>query len=105
MGTAGGEAMDEPLFDTYVIVDWSAESAPKRGANSIWYAIATRARGRLRGAPPQNQATRSEARAAIATHLHGCVAAGRRVLVGCDFPYGYPAGLARALGREGPPWR
>ena len=32
------------------------------------------------------------------------VAGGERVLVGFDFPYGYPAGLAAALGLVGPPW-
>ena len=30
--------MSTALFDTYVMVDWSAESRPKRGADSIWLA-------------------------------------------------------------------
>ena len=25
-----------PLFDGYLIVDWSASSSPKRGKDSIW---------------------------------------------------------------------
>lgn len=29
-----------PLFDTYVMVDWSASSIPKVGPDSIWYCIA-----------------------------------------------------------------
>ena len=27
------------LFNGYIAVDWSANSRPKRGANSIWIAI------------------------------------------------------------------
>ena len=30
---------------------------------------------------------------------------GSSVLAGFDFPYGYPAGLARVLGLDGSPWR
>ena len=97
--------LSQPLFDAYVIVDWSAEGAPKRGANSIWYAVAVREAGGLRVEPPVNVATRAEARVAIADRLAAFVAADRRVLVGCDFPYGYPAGLAGALKLPGPPWR
>jgi precorrin-8X/cobalt-precorrin-8 methylmutase len=25
-----------PLFDAYIIVDWSASSTPKTGADSVW---------------------------------------------------------------------
>jgi len=32
------------------------------------------------------------------------VAEGKRVVVGFDFPHGYPAGLAAALALTGPPW-
>ncbi len=97
--------MSQPLFDAYVIVDWSAEGKAKRGANSIWYTVAVRRGGRLAIEPPANPPTRALARAAIAARLADLAAEGLRVLVGCDFPYGYPAGLAGALGLAGPPWR
>ena len=41
----------------------------------------------------------------IGDALRDLVAEGQRVLVGFDFPYGYPAGLAAALELAGPPWR
>lgn len=37
--------------------------------------------------------------------LRAAVNAGERVLVGLDFPYGYPAGFAAMLGVAGEPWR
>ena len=40
----------------------------------------------------------------IGDALRQFVAGGERVLVGFDFPYGYPAGFAAALDLTGPPW-
>lgn len=94
-----------PLFETYAMLDWSAESAPKRGANSIWLAVGRRVGRTLRVTPPENLPTRALAREALAAMLRTEAAAGRRTLLGVDFPLGYPAGLAVALGLEGPPWR
>lgn len=49
---------------------------------------------------------RAEATRDVRERLQGHVTAGRRVLVGFDFPYGYPAGLAAALALDGgAPWR
>ena len=31
-----------PLFDQYMIIDWSAANSPKRGKDSIWIARADR---------------------------------------------------------------
>ena len=86
------------LFDGYVAVDWSANGKPKRGPDSIW--IAARGWG---GVPvPENPATRAEAVARIEALLADATAAGRRLLFGFDFPFGYPAGTARMLtGRDG----
>ena len=86
------------LFDGYVAVDWSAAGKPKQGKDSIW--IATRGMG---GAEePANPATRREAVGRIERLLEEAAAAGRRLLVGFDFPFGYPAGTARMLtGRDG----
>ena len=92
-------------FDSYVMVDWSAESRPKRGKDSIWLAHLRRAGDAWTAAAPVNPATRAEAAEAIETLLDAERAAGRRVLVGFDFPLGYPQGFAARLGLAGAPWR
>jgi hypothetical protein len=94
-----------PLFDTYLMLDWSAEGAPKTGPNSIWLAVGRRLGPSLACEPPQNIPTRAAARETVLALLQGEVRAGRRTLVGVDFPLGYPAGLAAALGLAGPAWR
>ena len=81
------------LFDGYVAVDWSANGTPKRGANSIWIAI----RGVSGAEEPENPATRREAVERIEGLLERATVAGRRLLVGFDFPFGYPAGTAKML--------
>ena len=86
------------LFDGYVAVDWSANGKPKRGRDSIWLAI----RGWGGTEEPENPATRVEAVARIEALLGRATDAGRRLLCGFDFPFGYPAGTARMLtGRDG----
>ena len=86
------------LFDGYVAVDWSANGRPKRGADSIW--IAVRGWGGI--AEPANPPTRAEAVARIEALIASATQAGRRLLCGFDFPFGYPAGTARMLtGRDG----
>ncbi|MEL6978531.1 MAG: cobalamin biosynthesis protein CbiG [Pseudomonadota bacterium] len=93
------------LFDVYVIADWSAAGAPKRGADSIWIAAARRARG----AAPRlvallNPATRAEAETALRETLQSALGRGERALLGFDFPFGYPAGAAaRLLGEDAAP--
>ena len=86
------------LFDGYVAVDWSANGKPKQGKDSIWIAI----RGVNGTEEPENPATRREAVGRIERLLEKATAAGRRLLVGFDFPFGYPAGTARML--TGPGW-
>ena len=81
------------LFDGYVAVDWSANGKPKQGKDSIWIAI----RGVNGTEEPENPATRREAVRRIERLLEKATAAGRRLLVGFDFPFGYPAGTARML--------
>jgi hypothetical protein len=96
------------LFDAYVIVDWSANSTPKTGKDSIWIGCGRRDATDLHPRPSSNPATREEAARDVHDLLRAFVAEGRRVLVGFDFPYGYPAGLADALRRPadtGPAWR
>jgi hypothetical protein len=89
-----------PLFDEYVMVDWSAASRPKLGKDSIW--IGHRQNSR---ASAENVRTRAHARERVRALLREALRADRRVLVGFDFPYGYPRGVAHALRlTEGPPW-
>ena len=86
------------LFDGYAAVDWSANGVPKRGRDSIWIAV----RGWGGAEEPENPPTRADAVARIEGLLGRATEAGRRVLVGFDFPFGYPEGTARMLtGRDG----
>jgi molybdopterin molybdotransferase len=82
-------------FDTVVIVDWSAgKRAPKRPTkDAIWIGIA---RGSAEEEPLYFR-SRIEAEAWITHFLQTENAAGRRVLMGFDFPFGYPRGTARAV--------
>lgn len=97
-----------PLFDAYIMVDWSAAARPVKGVNSIWIcALARDARGILKSTL-LNPSTRRLARHTIYELASDFVARGRRVLIGFDFAMGYPAGTARALGLDietTPPWR
>ncbi|MDA0655581.1 MAG: cobalamin biosynthesis protein CbiG [Proteobacteria bacterium] len=97
------------LFDSYVMVDWSGANAPRTGRDSIWIAVLNRTHGatcsRTRMAHLVNPPTRS-----AATHWLGdCLARlcdkGNRILVGFDFPFGFPSGTASALNLPGTPWR
>ncbi|MBV9829836.1 MAG: cobalamin biosynthesis protein CbiG [Alphaproteobacteria bacterium] len=88
------------MFDTFVIVDWSAANQPKTGADSVWMCCVDTNSERLVNPP-----TRLAAREILADWLAAAHAAGRRVLLGFDFPFGYPAGFAARLGLRGPAWR
>lgn len=94
-----------PAFDTYVIVDWSATTKPKRGADSIWWASLAWEGGALKLERRENPSTRHEAEHSLRRHLQQAVLGGKSILVGFDFPYGYPNGFARMLGLKGQPWR
>ena len=88
------------MFDAHVMVDWSAANVPRTGRDSIW--ICWRGAG---GERLDNPPTRQEAKALIHDRLTGAVARGERVLLGFDFPFGYPAGFAAKLGLGGTAWR
>jgi len=83
------------LFDTVIIVDWSAANArspAKPAADAIWTGVV-----RDGVADASYHRTRTLAEAAVTALLDTEVAAGRRVLLGCDFPMGFPAGFAGRL--------
>jgi hypothetical protein len=93
-----------PLFDTYIVVDWSASSVPKTGRDSIWLSVVERDLGRHQVLASENPATRAAAAARLRTVLGAVRTGNRRTLVGFDFPLGYPSGLAKRLGLSGTPW-
>lgn len=88
-------------FDTVLMVDWSARSAPspvRPTKDAIFIAEIT-----------AGHATTTYCRTRDAAHRHlearfdEALAQGSRVLAGFDFPFGYPAGFARAVtGRDDP---
>ena len=85
------------LFDDYVMVDWSASAKPATGADSIWVGVLKRdVRLQLRF-EAHNPSTRKEAEALIGRTLDELTRRGDRVLLGFDFPLGYPEGTAGAL--------
>lgn len=95
------------LFDLYLMVDWSARDQRCGGRHDcIWIAS-----GSISARSPHTLSplSRSEAEQFIRAQLQAAVRAKQRVLVCCDFGYGYPAGFATLLGRsvdnELLPWR
>jgi len=89
-----------PVFDSYMVVDWSANGRPKTGRDSLW--IACLCQGQA--IKLDNPSTRAAAMTLIEAHLREEASQGRRVLAGFDFAFGYPAALARALAPDAD-WR
>ena len=88
-----------PLFDTHIVVDWSARSKPspaRPSRDSIWWAAVRDGRA----LEPEYMRTRHDAVECLAVFIAGELDAGRRVLTGFDFPFGYPAGVAERLTGE-----
>jgi precorrin-8X/cobalt-precorrin-8 methylmutase len=97
--------MPDPLFDSYLMVDWSAANTPRSGRDSIWLYHLQRCRGELLEVERCNPATRRDAEAQLRTILLGVVAARSSLLLGCDFSFGYARGFAKQLRLVGPSWR
>lgn len=92
-----------PLFDAYVFADWSAASSPtgrRPRKDAIWIGA------HETSTDERYFPTRRAAYAFVRDTLRALVDRGRRVLVGMDFSYAYPRGLADAAGFEGdaPAW-
>lgn len=79
-------------FDRIVVVDWSANSTPKRGADSIW--IGSAGAG---GGAPENLPTRVQAMDVLRKRITAGLAAGQRVLIAFDIGFGFPRGFAQRL--------
>ncbi|HBS48943.1 MAG TPA: hypothetical protein DEA05_02095 [Rhodobacteraceae bacterium] len=82
-------------FDTVLVVDWSAgrRSPPRPSSDAIWMGTA---RAGLAQEPVYLR-SRIEAEAWLSEFFAHERAAGRRVLTGFDFPFGYPQGFARTV--------
>ncbi len=88
-------------FDTVVIVDWSASATPspaRESADAIWISMCNGL-----GQSTRYHRTRTGAEAALTQMLAHEIRAGRRVLAGFDFPFGYPAGFAQTLTQSATP--
>ena len=88
-------------FDRIIVVDWSASKSPspkKPSADAIWMAV------HQAGATTCTyHRTRHDLIAALCAQFDAALAHGQRVLAGFDFPFGYPAGFARAVtGQDDP---
>lgn len=83
--------MTAPLFDGYVMVDWSAASKPARGKDSIWLGISLPGQN----VTVENIPTRFQARARLLQLCSEAVDMRHRLLIGFDFPFGYPRGVAK----------
>ena len=86
------------MFDQFVVVDWSANSTPKSGRDSIWIAVHDRTTERS----VTNFPTRAAAESFLVEFFECDPTA--TTLIGVDFSLGYPAGTAAALGLHGAPW-
>ncbi|MBT5110343.1 MAG: cobalamin biosynthesis protein CbiG, partial [Rhodospirillaceae bacterium] len=94
-----------PLFDAYLVVDWSAASRPRRGKDSIWWALVRRTEAGTLMVRRENPSTRHAATQSLAEQLSELLSEDARTLIGFDFPFGYPTGTAARLGLPGLPWR
>jgi molybdopterin molybdotransferase len=80
-------------FDTVVIVDWSAgKRAPKRPSkDAIWIGVVQSGEEQ----EPVYCRNRLEAEDWLSSYIDAEAQAGRRTMVGFDFPFGYPRGFVR----------
>ena len=89
---------NDRAFDAYLMVDWSSSSRPTTGNDSIWMAMGAWSDHVFTFAEPINAPTRVQAGSIMTEQLSRWQSEGKRVLVGLDFAFGYPAGFAGALG-------
>lgn len=88
-------------FDTFAILDWSSgnDTGPRERRDAIWLGCV----GDGVDEAPRYLRNRIEAEAALVALIEAELAAGRRLFIGCDFPFGFPTGFAeRLVGRPEP---
>lgn len=86
-----------PLFDAYVFVDWSATNSAQSQqptADAVWSGELI---PQLKYQKEIYHRTRNDGAEHVTSVLVDHVKEKRRVLVGFDFPYGYPIGFGSAL--------
>jgi len=93
------------LFNAYVMVDWSAASAPKQGKDSIWIGVIKRDIRFRNAFEAHNPPTREAAMKTLADTLADLKRRNEKVLIGFDFSLGFPAGTGAALQLKDPSWR
>jgi molybdopterin-guanine dinucleotide biosynthesis adapter protein len=82
-------------FDRILIADWSASGTPspaRPSADAIWLGQTDRS-----GTQTSYHRSRVSAEAAIAQAITEAETTGESLLIGFDFPMGYPQGFAKAL--------
>ncbi len=82
-------------FDRVIVADWSASStlSPARpSADAIWLGSID-----AQGAQSNYHRSRASAEAALSKAIDTALARGESLLIGCDFPMGYPKGFAARL--------
>ncbi|MCV6586190.1 MAG: molybdopterin-binding protein [Marinibacterium sp.] len=84
-------------FNRFVMVDWSGgnDTGPRPRKDAIWACEA--------GLPPQYLRNRACAETHLAARIDAALAAGERLMIGFDFPFGYPQGFARDLTGQADP--
>ncbi|MEM7320841.1 MAG: molybdopterin guanine dinucleotide synthesis, partial [Pseudomonadota bacterium] len=88
-------------FDTFAMIDWSGgnDTGPKPRKDAIWACVARGGRTE----DPVYLRNRTLAERWLFDLIDGEIAAGRRLMLGFDFPFGYPTGFAQAvIGRRSP---
>lgn len=82
-------------FDTIAMLDWSGgkDTGLQPRKDAIWLGVTRNGVDEA----PRYLRNRAEAEAALISLIEAEVAAGRRLLIGVDFPFGFPAGFARGL--------
>ncbi|RKE84932.1 cobalamin biosynthesis protein CbiG [Rhizobium sp. AG855] len=86
-----------PLFDRYLIVDWSGAGQPVTGKNSLWACLARREDDQTVIDWIANFPTRHSFMERLDAVVGCTLAQGKRLLCGFDFAFGYPAGTAERL--------
>jgi len=82
-------------FDTFVVIDWSGgnDTGPSPRKDAIWAGVTRNGQSQ----DPVYLRNRTVAEAWIVDLIRAELEAERRVMIGFDFPFGYPAGFAEAL--------
>ena len=82
-------------FDRVLMVDWSGgnDTGPRPRKDAIWVGEA----GPDGEAAPLYQRNRIVVEETLTLRIDATLARGERLLIGFDFPFGYPAGFAQAV--------